>query len=67
MAPNGSPPGSFHFPLMKPEAAMNRTCPFEGTRSRSHFLSLRIGLAILAVIVSPVAAVAQTDHRPPSG
>jgi NTE family protein len=44
---------------------MKRICPFEGTRWRSHFLSLRIGLALLAVIASPLMTVAQSGPQAP--
>ncbi len=44
---------------------MNRICPLEGTRWRSYFHSLRIGLALLAVIVSPLIAVAQSAPPAP--
>ena len=44
---------------------MNRFGPLEGTRWRSYFLSLRIGLALLAVIVSPLIAVAQSAAPAP--
>ncbi len=39
---------------------MNRTCPLEGTRSGPHLLGLRVFLAFLAVLVSALAAVAQS-------
>jgi NTE family protein len=39
---------------------MNRIWPLEGTRWRSYFLSLRIGLALFTVIVSPLIAVARS-------
>ena len=44
---------------------MNRFGPSEGTRWRSYFLSLTIGLALLAVIVSPLIAVAQSAAPAP--
>src|SRR3981189_2943706 len=44
---------------------MNRVCPFGSTCSRSYFLSLMIGLTLLAAIVSPLAAGAQSGTQPP--
>jgi len=44
---------------------MNRICPSENTRWRSYFLSLRIGLALLAVIVFPLITVAQSGTPVP--
>jgi NTE family protein len=43
---------------------MNRICPFERICQRCHFFSLRIGLA-LALIVSPLMAVAQSEPQAP--
>jgi NTE family protein len=45
---------------------MNRVFPFGSTCSRSYFLSLRIGIALLAAIVSPLAARAQSGTQPPT-
>jgi NTE family protein len=44
---------------------MNRICPCGSTRLRSYFLSLRIGLTLLAVIVSPHTAIAQSGTQAP--
>jgi NTE family protein len=44
---------------------MKRSCLSEGTRSCSHFVSLRIVLALLTLIVSPLTAVAQNGQAPP--
>jgi NTE family protein len=39
---------------------MSRISPFNSTRLSSHFHALRLGLALLAVLLSPLAAVSQT-------
>ncbi len=44
---------------------MNRFCSFEGTGWCSCFLSLRIGLVLLSVIVSPHMAIAQSGPQVP--
>ncbi|MFY9843870.1 MAG: patatin-like phospholipase family protein [Terriglobales bacterium] len=44
---------------------MKRSCPSEGTCSYSYFLSLKIVLALLSLIVSPLFAVAQNGQAPP--
>lgn len=44
---------------------MNRTCSSESTRSCSYFLSLRMVLALLILIVSPHLAVAQSGQTAP--
>ena len=44
---------------------MNRICPTECTRRRSYFCLLRIGLALLAVIVSPLIVVGQNAPEAP--
>ena len=41
---------------------MNLTCPFNRTRSRSHFRSLRLGLALLALLVSPLTGGRMTGY-----
>jgi NTE family protein len=44
---------------------MNRICLLGSSRWRAYFLSLRIGLTLLAVALSPLAAVAQTGTEAP--
>src|SRR6267143_1675844 len=41
---------------------MNRVFPFGSACSRSYFLSLRIGIAVLAAIVSPLATGKSPDE-----
>jgi hypothetical protein len=45
---------------------MNRTCPFDATRSRTHFRSFRLWLALLALLVSPLTAVSQSGPQAPN-
>jgi|HubBroStandDraft_6_1064221.scaffolds.fasta_scaffold03932_9 NTE family protein len=45
---------------------MNRSCPLEGTRRHSYCLSLKIGVTLLAAIVTPLAAVAQSGPQAPA-
>jgi NTE family protein len=47
--------------VKKSEVDMNRICPFEGTRWRSHHLPLRIALVLFTVSVSSLIAVAQNE------
>ena len=46
---------------------MNRICPLEGTRWRSYFLPLRIGLVLFTVMRVFAHRCCQSDeHRLPS-
>jgi hypothetical protein len=51
--------------IKKPEVAMNRIYPFEGSRRCSYYLRLRIALVLFAVIVSPLIVVAQNEPQAP--
>ena len=44
---------------------MNPIFAFESSRTRSYFRPIRIGIILLAVIVSPLLAVAQNQTQPP--
>ncbi len=44
---------------------MNRICPLETTRYRSYFSSLRIGLALFTLMMSPFTVLAQSTAQAP--